>query len=91
VAFATWMLGHIFLALNLRSDHTPLLKQGLLTNKNMLIWAIIALVVLVLAISTPFIQTSLQITELNLQSWVMVILVAFISTFWMEIKKSLGK
>lgn len=91
VAFATWMFGHIFLALNLRSNRTPLLKQGLLSNKNMLIWVIIAFAVLVFAVSTPFVQTSLQITSLNLQSWVLVIAVAFISTFWIEFKKYLGK
>jgi len=91
VAFATWMFGHIFLAFNLRSDYEPLIKEGLLSNKIMLIWAFLAVVVLALGISSPFIQSSLQITNLNLQSWVLAILVASVSTFWMEIKKILGQ
>jgi len=91
VAFATWMFGHIFLAFNLRSDHEPISKERLLSNKVMLAWAFLAVVVLALSIIIPFIQSSLQITNLNLQSWVLAILVAFVSTFWMEIKKILGK
>ena len=47
VAFATWMFGHIFLAFNFRSEQTPLLKQGVLSNKVMLLWALLVVVVLV--------------------------------------------
>jgi Ca2+-transporting ATPase len=42
VAFATWMLGHVFLALNLRSENVPMYKQGVLSNKVMLLWALLA-------------------------------------------------
>ncbi len=40
IAFATWMFGHIFLALNFRSEREPLVKEGLLSNKVMLLWAL---------------------------------------------------
>ena len=46
VAFATWMLGHIFLALNFRSEKEPLSKLGVLSNKVMLLWALIVFVTL---------------------------------------------
>jgi P-type Ca2+ transporter type 2C len=91
MAFATWMFGHIFLALNLRSDHEPLLKEGLLSNKVMLVWAFLAVAVLVSGTTLPFVQSSLQITGLNLQSWILVFLTAFVATFWMEIKKIFWK
>lgn len=91
VAFATWMLGHIFLALNLRSDFEPLLKKGLLSNRVMIIWALLAVTVLVLGTLFSFVQTSLQITSLNMQSWVLIFLTTFAATFWMEIKKILRK
>ena len=65
VAFATWMFGHIFLALNFRSENTPLLKQGILSNKVMLLWALLVIVVLGLGTSLPFMQTALQITGLQ--------------------------
>ena len=91
VAFATWMFGHIFLALNLRSDYEPLLKEGLLSNRVMIAWALVAVIVLVLGTLLPFIQTSLQITSLNPQSWALIFLMTFAATFWMEIKKILRK
>jgi Ca2+-transporting ATPase len=91
VAFATWMFGHIFLALNFRSEHEPLIKEGLLSNKVMLLWALLVLVTLVLGTSLPFIQTSLQITSLRLQDWALVIVVPFLATFWMELAKILRR
>jgi Ca2+-transporting ATPase len=91
VAFATWMFGHIFLALNFRSEHEPLLKEGLLSNKIMLLWALLVVVVLVLGTSLPFIQTSLQITGLKVTDWVLVVIVSFVATFWMELRKIMRK
>lgn len=91
VAFATWMLGHVFLALNLRSDLEPLLKQSLLSNKVMIIWALLAVTALVLCTLLPLAQTSLQITSLNIQSWVLIFLTTFTAMFWIEIKKILRK
>jgi Ca2+-transporting ATPase len=67
VAFATWMFGHIFLALNFRTEREPLIKEGLLSNKVMFLWALVVFVTLILGTSIPVIQTSLQITSLRLQ------------------------
>ncbi len=89
VAFATWMFGHIFLALNFRSENVPLLKQGILTNKVMLLWALIVIVVLGLGTSVPFMQAALQITGLEPSAWALAIGVSFAATFWMELKKML--
>ena len=89
VAFATWMFGHIFLALNFRSENTPLLKQGILTNKVMLLWALLIIVVLGLGTSVPFMQAALQVTGLEPSAWALAIGVSFVATFWMEIKKML--
>ncbi len=91
IAFATWMFGHIFLALNFRSDKEPLLKEGLLSNKVMLLWALLVFVTLLVGTSLPVIQTALQITGLSLGDWALVIVVAFAATFWMELKKILWR
>jgi Ca2+-transporting ATPase len=91
VALATWMFGHIFLALNFRSEQEPLIREGLLSNKVMLLWALLAFVTLLLGTSLPFIQASLQITSLRLQDWALVIAVSFAATFWMELQKILRK
>ncbi len=89
VAFATWMFGHIFLALNFRSENAPLLKQGILSNKVMLLWALVVFVVLLAGTTLPALQSAIQITSLNAADWVLVIGVAFVATFWMELKKFL--
>ena len=53
IAFAAWMFGHIFLALNFRSESEPLIKERLLSNKVMLLWALVVFVTLILGTSLP--------------------------------------
>jgi Ca2+-transporting ATPase len=89
VAFATWMLGHIFLALNFRSEKEPLTKLGILSNKLMILWAVVVFVTLLFGTSLPFVHDSLKITNLSLSNWAFVVSVAFLATFWMELKKQL--
>ena len=89
IAFATWMFGHIFLAINLRSDREALIKEGLLSNKVMLLWALLAVLTLIAGTTVPFMQNALQVTSLHLSGWVLVITVSFVATFWMELKKIL--
>ncbi len=89
VAFATWMLGHIFLALNLRSEKEPLVKLGLFSNKVMVLWALLVIATLAVGIGLPFVHDSLRLTFLSLQDWALVIGVSFAATFWMELKKLL--
>jgi Ca2+-transporting ATPase len=89
VAFATWMLGHILLALNFRSEKEPLVKLGFLSNKVMVLWALLVVVTLLVGTSLPFVHDSLKITNLSLQDWALVIIVSFAATFWMELKKIL--
>jgi P-type Ca2+ transporter type 2C len=89
VAFATWMVGHIFLALNLRSEKEPLSKLGLLSNKVMILWALIVAVTLLAGTNLPFIHLSLRITSLSLANWALIIGISFVATFWMELKKLL--
>jgi Ca2+-transporting ATPase len=89
VAFATWMLGHIFLALNFRSDREPLSKLGVFSNKVMVSWAVVVVATLLVGTSVPFMNASLRITSLSLSNWALVVVVAFVATFWLELKKLL--
>jgi Ca2+-transporting ATPase len=91
VAFATWMLGHILLALNSRSEKDPLSKLGVLTNKVMVLWALIVVATLILSINVSGIAGALRITGLTWADWILVIVVAFAATCWMELKKILQK
>ena len=91
IAFATWMFGHIFLALNFRSEREPLIKEGLLSNKVMLLWALMVSVTLIVGTSLPPLHAALQITSLHLGDWLLIIAVSFAATFWMELKKIFKK
>jgi Ca2+-transporting ATPase len=87
MAFATWMLGHIFLALNFRSEKEPLVRLGLFSNKIMILWALVVVVTLILGVSLPFVP--LKITNLSLSDWALAVGSSFLVTFWMELKKIL--
>jgi Ca2+-transporting ATPase len=89
IAFATWMLGHIFLALNFRSEKEPLFKLGLFSNRVMILWALLAVGTLLVGTNLPFVNESLRITSLSIENWALVIAVAFVATFWIELKKTL--
>ena len=91
VAFATWMLGHILLALNFRSEREPLVKLGFFSNKVMIMWALLATATLVVGISLPVVHEALKITYLSLCDWGLVIVVSFVATFWIELKKILNQ
>lgn len=87
VAFSTWVFGHIFLALNYRSETQPLLKQGVLSNKVMILWAVVAAATLVVITSISALHDLFKITSLSLTDWALTIGTAFAATFWMEAKK----
>ncbi len=92
VAFATWMLGHILLALNLRSDKEPLIKLGVFSNKVMVLWAVAVIGTLLLATNVAGIASALRITTiLTSTDWTVIIVAAVAATFWMEIKKILQR
>lgn len=86
-AFAAWMLGHIFLAFNLRSEKEPLYRVGFLSNRLMLAWAIIVVLVLSLSVSVVPLQESLRTTSLPWTSWALILGISIAATFWMEAKK----
>ncbi|MCL6471833.1 MAG: cation-transporting P-type ATPase [Firmicutes bacterium] len=89
-AFATWIFTHIFLAFNMRSDSDPLMKLGLFSNKPMVIWALAAIGLVVFAVLTPFLHPALKLAYLSAGEWILAIGAAFISTFWMEVRKMIS-
>lgn len=87
VAFVTWLIGHVLLAFNLRSEREPLLRLGVLTNRLMIIWAV-ATALFVLAVTLiPGIQAIFKTGTLSGQEWGLVLAVAVIGTFWLEVRK----
>jgi P-type Ca2+ transporter type 2C len=87
MAFVSWLLGHVLLALNMRSDREPLLRLGILSNRLMILWGAAALVFVLVATMVPSVEKLLKTTALNAQEWALVIAVTLAGTFWIEIRK----
>jgi P-type Ca2+ transporter type 2C len=87
VAFATWLVGHVFLALNMRSEKQPLLKLGLFSNRLMVVWVLATFVFSVAVTTIPFLEAGLKTSTLVLSDWEIMIPLALVGTFWIEARK----
>lgn len=86
-ASATWLIGHILLALNLKQEHTPLLKQGLFSNRFGTGW-LIGMILFVLSMTNiPAVQKVLNTTNLTSIQWIIVVTGAILASFWIEVYK----
>lgn len=86
-AFVTWLLGHIMLALNLKQEKLPLLKQGIFSNRFGFFW-LVGMIVFSLFITTiPNIRPYLHTAPLPLHVWLIIIAIVLGSTWWIEILK----
>jgi Ca2+-transporting ATPase len=86
-AFATWLLGHIVLAMNLKQTRRPLLEQGLLSNRFAVGW-LAGMIALVLAMTLlEPVRAVLQTTPLSAAQWAAVASGALLASGWMEVRK----
>lgn len=86
-AFVTWLPGHILLALNLKQEKLPLLKQGILSNRFGALWLLGMITLTIVITSVPAVFPILKTTSLPLSVWAAIIIIAIASTFWIEVKK----
>ncbi len=91
LAFATWLVGHVFLAVTMRSHRESIWKIGLFSNKALLVWAAAALAFLILVTNVPILQTPLKLTSLSAIGWVAAFTTPLITVFFFEIKKLVGR
>ncbi|MGD1059877.1 MAG: cation-transporting P-type ATPase [Methanomassiliicoccales archaeon] len=89
VALLGWLVGHFFLALNMRTDREPLVRLGITTNPTMLVWGASALVFGAIAVGVPYLYGPLHTAAVSATDVLLVIVVAFIGTFWIEARKLL--
>jgi len=89
MAFAAWLLGHVFLALNLRSEREPLFRLGPFSNRLMILWGLAAAAFVLLATALPGVQTALKTTALRPTDWMLVLATALLGTGWQEVRKLL--
>ncbi len=86
-AFATWLLGHIVLAFNLKQRRIPLFKRGLLGNRFAVGW-LAGMIALVLAMTlVPWVRDVLNTTALTPAQWGLVVAGALLGSIWMEVLK----
>lgn len=87
VAFFAWLIGHVLLAFNLRSERQPVVQLGLGSNRWMLAWGAAVVLFLVLISLIPGAQLLMKVTQLAGRQWAMILGATFVGTFWLEIKK----
>lgn len=86
-ALVTWLLGHILLALNLKQEQTPLLKQGLFSNRFGAFWLLSMTALAALITNVPSVFPFLDTTSLPLEVWLQILVIVVASTFWLEAAK----
>jgi Ca2+-transporting ATPase len=89
-AFATWLLGHIVLALTLKQEQASLLQRGLLANRFGAGWLAGMVALVVAMVTVPFVRDALETTPLSAAQWAMVIGGAVAGGGWLEVVKWFG-
>ena len=87
LAFVTWLVGHVLLALNVRSERQPLLRLGFFSNRLMLVWGVATIAFVLLATLVPGVQAALKTVPLSGREWALAAGAALAGTFWMEARK----
>jgi P-type Ca2+ transporter type 2C len=88
-AFSAWIMGHMILAFVMRSEKEPLYMLGILSNKIMDLWAVLAFSFLLAAVSIPSIGLQLRLSTLTLSQLALIFVFALIAIAWQEIPKIL--
>ena len=86
-AFAAWLLGHVLLALNMRSERQPLLQIGFFSNRLMIGWGIGALAFVLIATLAMPLHTVLKTASLTGGQWLLIVIAVLLGTLWMEVRK----
>jgi Ca2+-transporting ATPase len=87
MAFVTWLLGHVFLALNMRSERDPIFRLGLFSNLVMVWWSITTVACVLVMTFVPRVGALLKVVPLSGPQWTLAIGAAIVGTFWQEAGK----
>lgn len=91
VALVTWLLSHILLALNLKQEYQPLLRQGFFKNYIGVFWLALMVIVSLMVTMIPFFHVYLKTISLPISLWIEIVFVAVGTTCWIEIVKIIKK
>ena len=86
-AFAAWLLGHVLLALSLRSESEPLWRTGLRRNWAMAGWGAAAAAFAAVSILVPWVGAVLKTVPLPAREWCVAIGGASAGALCVELRK----
>lgn len=87
VAFAGWMVGHVLLAFNMRTERQPVLQSYFFSNRVMLVWAGATIAFILLVTGLPFLQVFLKTSSLSLCQWLLILAATLLGTSWLEVRR----
>ncbi len=87
VAFVSWLVGHVLLALNMRSVRRPLWRIGFFSNRLLLGWGAAASLFALLAVLAPPLHAVLRTVGLSAAQWGLALAAPVAGTSWMELRK----
>eukprot|EP00743_Colponemidia_sp_Colp-15_P011752 GILK01013194.1.p1 GENE.GILK01013194.1~~GILK01013194.1.p1 ORF type:complete len:949 (-),score=158.84 GILK01013194.1:122-2920(-) len=88
--FVAWIVGHLLLAVNMRTQRVPVLIHGLFTNKIMFVWIFSAVAFTVTAIAVPAFHRAFYMRSLSRDLYLKIFALAVGFTCWLELIKLLN-
>ena len=90
-AFVVLACSQLFHALNCRSQTESLFKIGVLTNKKLILAAVVSFLLQMAVVYVPFFQTVFKTESLRFIDWVMVVALSSLPLWAMELIKIINK
>ncbi len=91
MAFVTLVLAELFRAYTARSEHYPLLKLGIFSNKWMQYATGFSVVLLLLVVYVPFLEPIFETVPLTLEEWLLVLPLTLLPSVVAEIHKYIAR
>ncbi|MFP5071882.1 cation-translocating P-type ATPase [Pseudonocardia nantongensis] len=87
LAFLGWISGHLALAWVMRSERTPLLRIGLLSNRFLPGWTLLTVASILVIMAVPALRDALRLVPLSGAQWAVAVLVPVVAVSWIELVK----
>jgi magnesium-transporting ATPase (P-type) len=87
LSFLAWLLGHVLLALNMRTFQQPLLQKGIFSNPGMVVWCAAAFILAAACVFLRPLADVLKLARLDMSSVGVVIGSTLVLTFSIEAGK----
>ncbi|ALE75674.1 hypothetical protein AD006_06615 [Pseudonocardia sp. EC080610-09] len=88
LAFVGWLSGYLALAWVMRTERTPLLRAGLLSNRFLPVWTVVTAVAAVVIMTVPLLRDTLRLVPLTGPQWTAAVLVPVVAVSWIEVRKT---